>query len=261
LPKLLSKMKIFWIYYFKQSFITQYFILTFLSFVIYNKINAQSTKVYDFMYEVYESKTMGTIEILKIDWETKKIFYSGSTQRNVPLKILNPEVEFLNFQKGTKVQFPNSNQIFKLYGVPSCANQIECRNPDGSLQIFQGRFDLTGGKGTFRCVNKDQTVEYLYVSYTNAKDLKVLYSSSVNPKWVTLRVQNIDFEPSVLAPYDDIYSFQVKFPNAPEVYKIFTGNYFYKHKKEPPQSKRGFPCIYVKNPDGSIQIFEWINKD
>lgn len=239
----------------------KYYQTILFNLILYGSTIAQSTKVYDFMYEVYESKTMGTTEILKIDWERKKIFYSGSTQKNVPLIILNPEVEFLDFQKGTKVKFPNSNQIYKLYGVPSCANQIECKNPDGSKQIFQGRFDLSGATGTFRCINKDQSEEYLYISYVNSKDLKVLYSSSVNPKWVTLKVMNIDYEPSPLPPYDEIYSFQVKFPNAPEVYKVFTGAYFYKHKKEPPQSKRGFPCVYVKNPDGSIQIFEWINKD
>lgn len=223
-------------------------------------LNAQSTKVYDFFYEKYwcENKD-GTIEYLKIDWDNKKIFYSSNLNtKDVPLTILNPETNFLDcLGQGTKVRFPNDHKVYQLNGTCSCANMIICTNPDNTKQEFSFIYGLVGDRGTFRCINPNKSIEYLYLSYTNSKNIRVKYSSTANPKWVDLVVSNIVVNkevPVVFLDYEDILSFDVQFPNLPQKYKIVIPN-------GEEELKRKFPIIYVINPDGSKQTFQWINKE
>lgn len=228
--------------------------------LIFGTLKSQSTKVYDFFYEKYRCENKnGTIEYLKIDWDNQKIYYSSNLNtKDVPLTILNPETNFLDcFGVGTKVKFPNDNKVYRLNGSCSCANMIFCTNPDNTKQEFIFIEGLTGDRGTFRCINPNKSIEYLYLSYTNSKNIRVKYSSSINPKWVDLIVSNIVVNkdvPVVFLDYEDIKSFDVQFPNLPQKYKIIIPN-------GGEQSKRKFPIIYVINPDGSKQIFQWINKE
>ncbi len=227
-------------------------------FIISNSLsaNAQSTKVYDFFYEKFGCKNSnGVIEYLKISNDNQKILYSTShnPQQDITLKILNPNSTFLEyFGEGTKVQFPNDSKIYILKAYPSDENFIECINPDKTLQKFYMFFELAGPKGTFRCINPDNTIEYLYISYTNSKNLNVKYTSSNKHQWINLKTSNIKIENSVFLNFEDILQFDVQFPNSPEKYTII-----YPKLNEPVK----FPEIFVKNPDGSTQKFQWINKE
>ncbi len=225
------------------------------SFLIVLKIQAQSTKVYDFYYDRFSCKNpKGLIEYLKIGKKKQKIFYATSknSEEDIPLKILNPNATFLDYYgEGTKVQFPNDNKIYILKVYPSCENFIECHNPDGTVQKFEFIRELGG---TYRCINLNNTIEYLYINYINSKNLKVKYSSNKNPRWVTLKVSNIKINTNapVFLDYEYIEQFEVQFPNAPQKYIVII-----------PQKEENieFPIVKVKNPDGTVQTFQWINKE
>lgn len=224
------------------------FFLVVLISIQYHLI-AQSKKVYDFYYIKYICKNAnGTYEYLRIDYDNKKIWYSSSlNKQDIPLIILNPEVELIDSQKGTKVKFPNDNKIYVLKGSASCANIITCYNPDGSTQEFHGHHN---DGATYRCINPNNTIEYLYLYYTNSKNMEVKYSSSKNPNWIKLNVVYVKKEPSMMLDYEIIEYFDVKFPNDNNTYRIIIP------EKEPNEI---FPNLKVKNPDGTIQKFRWIN--
>lgn len=228
-----------------------------ISFIfIFYEAKSQSTKVYDFFYEKFECKNPnGITEYLKIGKTEKKIIYSSSKNpQDIPLQIINPKVEFLSyFGEGTKVKFPNDANIYELKAYPSDENYIICINPDKTVQKFYMNFELAGYKGTFRCINPNNTIEYIYIRYTSSKDLIVKYSSSVNPQWVNLKISNIKKEQNVLyLEFEDILQFDVQFPNSPQKYTIIFPKYDRPVK---------FPEIHVKNPDNTLQKFQWINKE
>ncbi len=228
--------------------------ILFLFIVLYSlNANAQSTKVYDFFYEKLECKNPNElIEYLKINKEQKRIFYSsGNNPEDIPLQIINPQIPFLNhFGEGTKVKFPNDTKIYELKGY-SGENYIECIHSDKSVQTFYGIPELTGHKGTFRCINPNKTIEYLHITYIHSKNLKVKYASSKNPQWIELKISNIK-DPNIVLDFEGILQFDVQFPNAPDKYTII-----YPKENQPVK----FPEIIVKNPDGSKQRFQWINKE
>lgn len=225
--------------------------LFFLTISVSFHILAQSKKVYNFYYHKYIcTNPNGSKEYLRITRDNK-IYYSSSynPHNDIPLTILNPNTPFLDFQKGTKVKFPNDNKVYILKGSASCSNIITCKNPDGTTQEFHG-WHQEGS--TYRCINPNKTIEYLYIYYWNSKDLVVKYSSSVNPNWIKLNVFDINIEKQDFYFLDrqTILDFKVKFPNDNKVYKIIM------HEN---MADNQFPYVVVVNPDGTKQKFQWIN--
>ncbi|GAB4494079.1 MAG: hypothetical protein OHK0045_24710 [Raineya sp.] len=164
--------------------------------------------------------------------------YRTSTKPNVdiPLTVVSSQDDEVFW-----VQFPNDTKRYKLKTCPGCS-EIECTNPDGSVQTFVLDFGVWGNRGTFRCINLDKSVEYLRIEGGSSdNNLKVKYSSSKKPKWINLRVSNVQ-----TADMNRIKFFDVQFPNSSKNYRIVAqGNKF------------GYQCWL---PNGGVQIFEWINK-
>lgn len=211
---------------------------------------AQSTKVYNFRYEKFAHDKLPIKEYLKIT-DKNQIYYAVSnSSKDIPLTILNPQVPFLDMNHGTKVQFPNQKGVYRLVGVPSCEGKIIMYTPNGEQKEFFNVGELSGSKGTFRCVNTNGTTEYLFISYINTKDLVVKYTSNKNPQWVKLITSFVKKMPNDIdfLDYENIESFYVHFPNDPKTkYKIILDEKNYR--------------VHCLNPDGTKQVFEWINKE
>lgn len=225
-------------------------VLIFISIFTWSVAYAQSTKVYNFRYEKYMHDNPPIKEYLKITDKEQIYYFVSNSSEDIPLTILNPEVPFLDMNHGTKVQFPNQKGMYRLEGVPSCEGRIIMRTPNGGQKDFVSVRELQGSKGTFRCVNSNGTTEYLFISYINTKDLIVKYASNKNPQWIKLIASDIKKVPNdiVFLDFEDIESFYVHFPNDPNTkYKIVLDEKNYR--------------VFCFNPDGTKQVFQWINKE
>lgn len=61
------------------------------------------------------------------------VYKSGAGNKKIRLKTISTDMMGLN----SKVQFPGSNQIYKLKFLEN--RNIQCTNPDGSVQLFRKR--------------------------------------------------------------------------------------------------------------------------
>lgn len=203
---------------------------------------AQSTKVYSTFYEVFTCKNPnGVTETLlaTLDKNGKPGFvYKSSKNPNneIPLNIIeNKNDEYF------VVTFPKDTKRYILTTCIACP-EIQCINPDGSKQVFKIDYLTWGNRGTFRCINPDKTIEYLRIEGSGFNmDLKVKYSSSKNPKWINLKVSNVN-----MGDMDRIIFFDVQFPNDKKNYRIEASGEKYEY--------------YVWLPNGGQQTFVWINK-
>ena len=201
---------------------------------------AQSTKVYPNFYEVFTCKNSnGVTETLLTTFNKdgkKGFIYKSSKNPNkeIPLTIVsneNDEVYVINF--------PNEKKNYTLKTCMDCP-EIQCTNPDGSKQIFNLNYNTWGNRGTYRCINADNSVEYLRIE-GSASRLIVKYSSSKRTQWITLEVSNVN------ASYmDSLHFFDVRFPNDKKSYRVESSGE--KHE------------YYVSSPNGLKQAFLWINK-
>lgn len=201
---------------------------------------AQSTKVYPDFYEIFTCKNPNGITetlLATFDTEGKRGFIyknSKNPNREIPLTIISNEND-----ETFVVNFPNDKKPYILKTCIACP-EIICNNPDGSVQTFNLNYDFWGNRGTYRCINPNGTVEYLYIK-GSARDLVVKYRSSKRPKWINLKVSNVH-----AGDMNNLSFFDVEFPNDAVNYRI-----------EANPTGYGYNCWL---PNGGIQIFNWINK-
>jgi len=214
--------------------------LLLLGFIFTQLTFAQNTKVYPDFYEIFTCKNPnGVTETLLATFNKngkRGFIYKSSKNPNkeIPLNIIeNQNDEYF------VVKFPNDTKRYVFTTCIACP-ELQCTNPDGSKQVFNMNYRLWGNRGTYRCINADKTIEYLYIE-GSASDLVVKYSSSKNPKWINLKVSNVKS-----GDMDNLEYFDVQFPNDKRNYRIEGSGERYEY--------------YVWLPNGGQQNFEWINK-
>lgn len=224
-------------------------IITLLSFV-----SKAQDKIYPELHEVFVCKNVnGLIETLKIGRRTVYYKSSANPNKEIELKIYSSNITDMQDKpivgENFIVRFPNSTQNYKLETCIACP-EIICTNPNGTKQIFKLQYDVWGQYGLFRCKNKNGTREYIIVKNITG-EIKVTYYSSVNKTKIPLRVYDVD-----IADMGTLKNCKVGFPSSSQSYDISyeqlmlsTANYY-----------RAKPIILCKNPNGTIQYFEWISK-
>ena len=211
------------------------------SFLLHT-VQAQSTKVYTSFYEIFSCKNSdGSIETLLATFDNnggRSFIYKNSKNPNkeIPLKIVS------NAQDETFIiNFPNDNKPYILKTCMACP-EITCTNPDGSEQTFNLDYTTWGNRGTYRCINADKSIEYLRIESPRNDMSQVIlkYSSNKKKQWITLKTSNI-----IMAEMGRLVKIVGQFPNETQKYLIRESN------------GNSYICV---NPNGTEQIFEWINK-
>lgn len=168
--------------------------------------------------EVYVCKnTNNTVEKLYIaSLDHSKIWYthSANPDKIIPLKIVqstmkNEQGNFTVYEATSYVQFPNSAAKYKLESLSIASNQITCTNPDGSVQVFESHWSLSGAYGTYK--NQNGTA-YLYLENTGNGKVSIKYASEKDGyKWQNLIVEKIN-----MGDMGHLYNCSVRFPLAKE---------------------------------------------
>ena len=206
---------------------------------------AQAKLAFDYqakkLYEIYTVKNPnGSLESMNID-EDQITYFSSKFPQGVVLEILEGKQVHDLAEGSIWVRFPQGKQRYQLSSTGIIDGEIRCKNPDGNIQIFKLREDLAAWQGLFRCKNANGSIEYLYLD----KDSRLRYRSNKQQTYTNLVLVEVR-----LGDMNHFEEAVVRFPNGKKAYKI--------SMDFDVQQKRAYlTCL---NPDGSLQRFDWLNK-
>lgn len=183
-------------------------------------------------------------ELLKITANNKLMYHSKKYPKGVELQLVAGKWEDMQLEEPKKApsfSFPGQKTAYKIYHPCAPCGLISV-NPDGSKQEFKSLWEAEGSRGMFRCKNADGSTEYLYFKNEGKN---IYYASDKRQKFeklISSEEQRTD-----MGVY---YGSTVQFQGKPQKYILSYGG---------GQGAGNPPVVECKNPDSSIQTFEWLN--
>lgn len=183
-------------------------------------------------------------ELLKITASNKLMYHSKKYPKGVELQLVAGKWDDMLLEDPKKApgfSFPSQKTVYKVYRPCGPCGLISI-NPDGSKQEFKSLWEAEGSRGMFRCKNADGSTEYLYFKNEGKN---IYYASDKRQKFeklISSEEQRTD-----MGVY---YGSTVQFQGKPQKYILSYAG------AEGPGNP---PAVECKNPDGTIQKFEWLN--